>query len=257
MKPALPCPAACEDETPRLHETAQTVTLHFGGEALQSQMRKSDPCALEFEYTRLMMGFMIFRPTPANILQVGLGGGSLAKFCARYLADSQITTLEISPKVIALREHFLIPADSAQFRIVETDAAVYLAAAAADSQNILLIDGYDAHGIPEALCSAEFHADCWRVLRSDGVLVSNLWKRDAHYRQILTHLHRLFGRRVLSLPCDTGNEVVIAFREEALPDFEIAWQQARHAQQHTGIDFPRMLENMVFSARGHWFYHWI
>jgi hypothetical protein len=52
-------------------------TLHVGGEAIQSSMRLSEPFALELEYTRGMMSFLLFHPRPARALKIGLGGGSL------------------------------------------------------------------------------------------------------------------------------------------------------------------------------------
>ena len=63
-----------------LHETRQTITLHFNHNALQSVMRKSEPYGLEFEYTKVMMGFMLFITEPKNILLVGLGGVQCQNF---------------------------------------------------------------------------------------------------------------------------------------------------------------------------------
>ncbi|MEW6690321.1 MAG: spermidine synthase, partial [Pseudomonadota bacterium] len=54
--------------------------LHIGGEAIQSAMRLADPWALELEYTRCMLTFLLFHPAPRRALMIGLGGGSLAKF---------------------------------------------------------------------------------------------------------------------------------------------------------------------------------
>ena len=38
--------------------------LHVGGEAIQSAMRMDDPFALELDYTRCMMAFLLFHPQP-------------------------------------------------------------------------------------------------------------------------------------------------------------------------------------------------
>ena len=37
-----------------------------------------------------MMGFLLFKPQPRSIGMIGLGGGSLAKFCYRYLSRTRI-----------------------------------------------------------------------------------------------------------------------------------------------------------------------
>ena len=121
-------PDPTDHDVPCLWETGRSVTLHFGAEAVQSQMSKDAPNRLEFEYTRLMAAFLPFHPEPADILIVGLGGGSLSKFCHHHLPDSRITTVEINPEVIALRDTFLIPPESPRFRIICADAVDYAAA---------------------------------------------------------------------------------------------------------------------------------
>jgi len=52
-----------------------------------------DPYALCLAYTRKMMAFLLFNSQPRRILQLGLGGGSLAKFCYKHLPDASITAV--------------------------------------------------------------------------------------------------------------------------------------------------------------------
>ena len=79
-------------------------------------------------YTRKMMAFLMFNSQPRRILQLGLGGGSLAKFCYRYLPDASITVVEIDSDVLALRDEFQVPADDARFRVVQGNGVEYVAA---------------------------------------------------------------------------------------------------------------------------------
>jgi spermidine synthase len=60
--------------------------LHFDFGAIQSVMELSNPVRLALAYTRKMMAFLLFNRTPKRILLLGLGGGSLAKFCYANLA---------------------------------------------------------------------------------------------------------------------------------------------------------------------------
>jgi spermidine synthase len=86
-------------------------------------MQFQNPHALALEYTRTMMGFLLFNPEPQNIAMLGLGGGSLAKFCYRYLPQSRIQVVEINPQVIALRDEFHVPPDDKRFGVVRGDGA--------------------------------------------------------------------------------------------------------------------------------------
>ena len=72
-------------------ESRGVRTLHLGGEAIQSAMRLSAPDRLELAYTRAMMAFLLFAPAPRDILMVGLGGGSIARFVYERLPRTRIT----------------------------------------------------------------------------------------------------------------------------------------------------------------------
>ena len=93
-------------ESPLVHEENGELSLHFGFPTIQSRMLKADPARLVLDYTRTMMGFLLFQPKPERIAMIGLGGGSLAKYCRLKLPDSDFTAIEISPAVIALRNEF-------------------------------------------------------------------------------------------------------------------------------------------------------
>jgi hypothetical protein len=50
---------------------------------------KASPNGLEFEYTKVMMAFMLFITEAfKNILLVGLGGGSMSKFCHKHFPET-------------------------------------------------------------------------------------------------------------------------------------------------------------------------
>jgi hypothetical protein len=88
-----------------------------------------------------MMGFLLFIPEPRFMAMVGLGGGSLAKFCHRHLPKTRIQVVEINPYVIGLRDEFQVPPDSRRFAIVQGDGAAFVRSPASPC-DVLLLDGY-------------------------------------------------------------------------------------------------------------------
>ena len=94
---------------------------------IQSEMLASDPNFLVLSYTRTMMAFILFNREPKHIAMIGLGGGSMPKWCYSQLPEADMTVIEINPKVIALRDQFYIPADDNRFRIICGDGADYVA----------------------------------------------------------------------------------------------------------------------------------
>jgi spermidine synthase len=98
------------------------------------------------------------------------------------LPDTHITVVEINPHVIALRQSFCIPDDDVRFQVVQMDAAHFMAQTE-QSFDVVFVDGFDQHGMPEQLCSPQFYSDCRRVLNAGGVAVANLHRFSA-YRDV-------------------------------------------------------------------------
>ncbi len=191
------------------------LTLEFRPGEIQSEMDLADPHRLVLAYARAMMCFVLFKPRPAHIVMVGLGGGSLAKFCHRYLPRARITVLELRADVIALREQFGVPPDGERFRVIHADAARHMPELAG-SADVLLVDGFDAAGLPPALGSARFYADCRRALRPDGLLVANLFSYDPQYAPMVHRLQQAFGGHVCQLRGIAGNNhILFALRPAA------------------------------------------
>jgi spermidine synthase len=186
-------------------------TLEFAPGDIQSEMRLSRPSALVLAYARAMMGFALFVPRPRHILMVGLGGGSMAKFCHRYFPDARITVLELRADVIALRGQFLVPPDDRRFRVVQADAADWLAHAAADgvTADVIVVDGFDAAGLPPALSSLPFYRDCRRVLLPGGVLAANVFSYDPRHDAVLDALGAGFDGRTCQLRGVAGNNHIV------------------------------------------------
>lgn len=198
-----------------------TRSLHFTYGELQSRMRDDRPEALEVDYTRTMMGFLLMQPRPAHITQIGLGGGSLLKFCHHHLPDAALTAIEINPGVVALRGSFGIPPDSDRLAVVLDDGARYVAHHPA-STDVLMVDGFDARGQPPELCSTAFYQACHAALRPGGVLVVNLHADDPECEQRLQRLGRVFGGNgVQILAQEKSNCVVLAARERPVDQREL------------------------------------
>jgi spermidine synthase len=189
---------------PRVRTHGNRRTLEFQPGDIQSEMLLSHPDNLVLDYARAMMCFALFAPHPRHILMVGLGGGSLAKFCYRHFPQTRITVLEISAEVIALREAFKVPPDDARLRIIHGDAADYIRAAPA-SCDVILVDGFDAAGMPAELGSAAFYAGCRRALREGGVLAANILSYDPCHDLIVERIQTAFGGHACDFRGIAGN----------------------------------------------------
>lgn len=200
----LPLPPA------RLRRHDGYASLQFRRGQTQSRMRGDDPDRLVVDYTRTMLAALLWCPRPDRIGIVGLGGGSQVKFLHRHLAGARLEVVENHPGVIALRREFGVPDDDARLQVAHDDGARFIAARPG-RYDLLLVDGYDDRGIPEALATPAFHSACRDALRPGGAMASNLHCDDPepHARRV----REAFGAdRVLVLgEPKMGNHVLFAW----------------------------------------------
>lgn len=211
-------------------------SLHFSNSQEQSKMLVSQPNELAVDYTRTMMGFLLLKQKPSHILMIGLGGGSLAKYCHQHLPDTELTVIEINPLVIALRGEFQVPDDNERLHVIEADGANFVR----DTDqlfDVVLVDGFDQQGQPAQLCSQHFYEDCSRVLEAPGVLVVNLHDDHAFYEVFIDRINRSFDSNIAEVAAnDEGN--VIIFAGKGLPVSPYALRNAIQGVQDTWNEHP-------------------
>lgn len=201
---------------PYVHEGRGYKALHFSISEVQSRMAVADPDALTLAYTRLMMGCLLLKPAPRRIAMLGLGGGSLVKFCHRHLPQTRIEVAEVNPHVLALRQDFHIPPDDTRLCVAHADGATFIRQLA-EPVDLLMVDAFTSEGMPPRLGSQRFYDDCHEALQPDGLLVVNLHEGHRHFDAYVGRIQRSFEDAVLVVDDgDLSNSVVFACRGKLL-----------------------------------------
>jgi spermidine synthase len=224
--------------------------LYFSVRLMQSAMRLEAPDALELRYTQAMMACLLFKPKPRRLLLIGLGGGSLVKFCHRRLPVTQVVAVELDPDVVAFRDLFQMPPDDERLSIVIGDGGAVLAAAD-KGIDVILVDAFDREGYAPALASREFFETAFVKLSGGGVLVVNLAGDPASYAGLVGRVMDVFDSRAIVVPVsEDGNHVLYAFRD---PAFDPRWRQlagrSRELKARFGLDFPRFVERLERASK--------
>ena len=223
-------------------------TLHVGGEAIQSAMRLGDPFSLALDYTRCMMGFLLFHPEPRRALMIGLGGGSLAKYFHKNLKKTSIRVVELDARVIAAaRTQFSLPADDARLSVEIGDGAQALAPECCD---VLVVDAFhDEEHVPQ-LASQAFYDAAFLALAEPGVLVVNFMDDDRNLDANLRRLEAAFGGAVVAMKA-LYDPNVIAFALKGIPRGArraIEWaelrRRAERLESELDLPFPRYLSRL-------------
>ena len=198
--------------------------LHLGSEWIQGSMLVDAPTALVHEYIQRMMAWLLF-VEPESVakrqaLQLGLGAGSLTKFCHKEL-KMKTTAIELNPQVLrACRGWFKLPADNARMRVVLADAAEEIRKPQwQGTVDALQVDLYDEEAAAPVLDSVDFYRDCRATLTDDGSMTVNLFGRNVSYANSLDKMKQAFGDDALWAfkPTREGNTVVLAQRTPSRP----------------------------------------
>ena len=216
--------------------------LHLGTPWIQGAMRNTRPLGLELEYVQRMMAWMLWRPaaelTRGHAVQLGLGAASITRFTHRVLR-MRTTAVELNPTVItACRMWFRLGADDARLRVVQDDAARWVADAAhAGTVDALSVDLYDHEAAAPALDDEVFYRRCRAVLVPGGLMAVNLFGRHLSYAASAARIAQAFGTdQVWTLrPTREGNTVVIAGQDVRVPEREELVARADNIEARYGL----------------------
>jgi spermidine synthase len=196
--------------SPHIEDEKGVLRLQFNGSDVQSEMDKKAPHELMLRYTRMMVSALSATKHIRQIAIIGLGGGSIPKYCYHHFPDSTIQVAEINPDVIAMRDRFFVPSDSDRFQVHCVDGADFV-----ERQNglfdVLFVDGFDQQGQPPQLSTLKFYRDCYRALAPQGMLVVNICAE----RHLVDRIRRSYFDEVAVMDSETQclNTIVVATRK--------------------------------------------
>lgn len=221
--------------------------LHFGSPARQSSMRIDEPDRLHSLYARAMMAGLLFHDQPCEVLMIGLGGGTIAKFLLHQFADCRLKVVEFRGSVLKVaRSHFGLPFDQRMKIKIGCGArhVSFESRSHSELYDLIVIDAYDHAGMAPEVSSETFFDNCRTLLTRDGLLVINLWGTDKDmFQQVAWNMGRVFDRRMLFLPVrNRGNVIGIAFGEAfQKPNLKQLIDKAKQLEQQYQMEFPTYL----------------
>jgi spermidine synthase len=220
--------------------------LQIGGNAIQSAMRLDAPDRIELDYVRAMMAFLLFHPNPRDVLTVGLGGGSMARFIHQRMLHTRVTVVEINPGVVtAARRYFHFPEEDARLEIVIGDGAEVVPQRPA-SCDVLVVDGFVDGSPAKDLCTPSFYDSAFAALRPSGVMVANFMSDDKRIETYCGRIEASFGRNpALLLAEEEDNFIAFALRDgpRRIPWTELK-ARTRAARRLFGLSLEECLADL-------------
>ncbi len=210
-------PACRGDGHPFVVDADGRRWLQFDALAIQSEMALDDPNGLALEYTRAMMGFLLFRPAPRHITMIGLGRRLAGQILPRRAPGHGGHRRRDQPGSHRPARGVRDPAGRPRLRVVCRDGAEYVRDPD-EVSDVLIVDGFDLAGMPRQLSSAGFYDHCWAMLAEGGMMVVNLWSEDSRYGLYASRIRDSFDDRVVVVRAqEDSNRIVFASKDTQFP----------------------------------------
>ncbi|MDA0238108.1 MAG: fused MFS/spermidine synthase [Proteobacteria bacterium] len=219
-------------------------SLFLGSSTVQSSMKLMDPFELVLDYTQAMMSFMLFHNRVQSVACIGLGGGSIPKFIWKNLPDVKVCVIENSEQVINVaRQYFFVPDDDERLSVIHADGLKWIAAAG--QYDVIMLDAFDASGVPGGFVNDEFTQRVKSCIAQNGIYIQNLWSSDPQLKSRIFQIESYFDQIALVPTPKGGNIVALAFNSApTTAQLSKIDQLARGLKQSLGLDFDAMLDRI-------------
>ena len=222
--------------------------LHLASPWIQGSMLIKKPYDIELEYVQRMMAWLLFMPAAevagAHAMQLGLGAGTITKFCYKKLKMT-CTAIELNPGVLhACRGWFRLPPDDERLRVVIADAAEEIRSPEwTGVVDALQVDIYDHEAASPVLDTLDFYQDCRALLSPNACMTVNLFGRSSSYEESLQKIAAAFGEDAVWAfkPTREGNTIVLAQRTPSRPKREQLLEAAERIEAQWGLPATKWL----------------
>lgn len=229
--------------------------LHLGTPWIQGSINLAKPDELVHEYIQRMMAWLLFadaaKVPQMQAMQLGLGAGSLTRFCNRVL-KMKTCAVELNPQVLAACQGwFKLPAPTARLQVLLADAAEEIKNPKWwGTVDALQVDLYDHEAAAPVLDDAAFYADCRRLLTDNGCMTVNLFGRSSSFAKSVAKIALAFPSTPAAQaiwafkPTREGNTVVVAHRTPVARKMAVLAARAETIQTRWGLNAPQWVRRL-------------
>ncbi len=145
---------------------------------------------------------MAVHPCVKNVLVIGAGDGGVIRELARYQNIENIDMAEIDSQVVKVCREYLPKTagkwlDDERVHIFYEDGLRFIRSCN-DKYDLIIVDSTDPFGPGEGLFTREFYGNCYKALKSDGIMVNQ--HESPFYPEDATACQRAHKRIVESFP---------------------------------------------------------
>lgn len=168
-------------------QNRSTRKLYFDSPIEQSCLYLNAPMTLNFEYQEKIVERILnfaqqtqvkSQQQSLRVLMLGMGGGSIAHHLFHTLPNIQMTVVELRQAVIDCAYNYFQLPNEPEIDVVCEDAIAFMADNAtnnAQTYDVIIVDIFDAHGLPSELSDKQFQDNILQNTNLPGLVIYNLW----------------------------------------------------------------------------------
>ena len=220
--------------TKRRHELTMSFQLK-GWDYTESVTNLRDPDDLPVHYTRFMPVALAYPETPAKILMIGLGGGSISTYLGRAMPEVAIDTVEIDAGVINAAKRYFGILETPKVKYLSADGRVFLNRNK-QLYDLILVDAFHGGYVPFHLLTKEFYTLIKQRLAPGGAAAFNVHDGTKLYISTIKTLNEVFPA-VHLYPTGEGEVIMVATAQPSPAD-DVLKERATALQQKHGFRYP-------------------
>lgn len=199
----------------------------------ESQINLADPDDLPMAYARMMTVAAAYPRDIRRVLMLGLGGGAIPAYLARFVPATTIDIVELDPGVIDVAKRYFGIRETGAAHLYESDARVFLNRHS-EPYDVILVDAFTGSYIPFHLMTKEFYGLVRDRLAPHGVAAFNILPAVKLYDSNVRTLQVAFDN--IDFYNSGEDEVIVIGRLDPISDAE-RLQRAAATQQRYKFRF--------------------
>jgi predicted membrane-bound spermidine synthase len=211
-----------------------------GWDYTESAINLADADDLPLRYTQAMTVAVSYPHSPAKILMLGLGGGSISAYLGRFIPEAFITTVEVDPGVINAGKTYFGLRETERVRFAASDGRVFLNRHN-ERYDLILLDAYRGGYVPFHLLTREFYALVKERLAPGGAAAFNVHDGTKLYSSTVRTLAQVFPQLDL-YSTGLGETIVIGAPAEVPKEMVVGNATALQAVHGFRFPLPQLVQ---------------
>jgi spermidine synthase len=214
----------------------------------ESAVNLVDGDDLPMLYARVIGLAAVYPQDIKRVLVLGLGGGAVPLYLARFLPDATVDSVEVDPGVIEAAKKYFGLRETERFHLIESDGRIYLNRHS-EKYDIIVLDAFSGSYIPFHMMTKEFYQLVRDHLAPHGVVAINILPSVKLYDSNVRTLKLVFDNLDFfdsGDPTVDETNVIVFGRSDAASEDQQR-QQAAAAQQRYKFHFD--LSQLIAARR--------